>query len=76
MKMNLPNKLTSGRMCAIPVVIIISLIKPLQNIYLFSTISVSQLILLVVFVLASITDYLDGDLSQYEQIDNRVTLLY
>ena len=68
-KMNLPNKLTIARMCAIPLVIIISLIKPLQTV--FSSFNLQILLLLIIFVLASITDFLDGKIARkYNLVTN------
>ena len=62
--MNLPNKLTIGRMCAIPLVIAISLISALRNVVIFETVTLQELLLLVVFALASITDCLDGKIAR------------
>ena len=61
--MNLPNKLTIGRMCAIPLVIAISLIKPLAEVPIW-VINLQDLLLLIVFVLASLTDMLDGKIAR------------
>ena len=61
--MNLPNKLTIGRMCAIPLVIAISLIKPLQDVAIW-VINLQDLLLLIVFALASLTDMLDGKIAR------------
>ena len=67
--MNLPNKLTIARMCAIPVVIVVSLLSVLQNVS--RVVNVQLLILLVVFALASITDFLDGKISRkYNLVTN------
>lgn len=67
--MNLPNKLTIGRMCAIPIVIVVSLLSFLKNIS--ESIDIQLLILLVVFVLASFTDYLDGHIARkYNLVTN------
>lgn len=67
--MNLPNKLTIGRMCAIPVVIVVSLLSVLQNVS--RVVNVQLLILLVVFALASITDFLDGKIARkYNLVTN------
>ncbi len=67
--MNLPNKLTIGRMCAIPLVIIISLLSPLAT--LVEGINLQLLILLVIFILASITDFLDGKIARkYNLVTN------
>lgn len=62
--MNLPNKLTIGRMCAIPVVIAIALITKLEEITVFGSVTLDMLLLLVVFALASFTDFLDGYLAR------------
>lgn len=61
--MNLPNKLTIGRMCAIPLVIAIPLIKPLAEVQVW-VINLQQLLLLIIFALASITDCLDGKIAR------------
>lgn len=67
--MNLPNKLTIARMCAIPVVIVVSLLSVLQNVS--RVVNVQLLILLVVFTLASITDFLDGKIARkYNLVTN------
>lgn len=67
--MNLPNKLTIARMCAIPVVIVVSLLSVLQNVS--RVVNVQLLILLVVFALASITDLLDGKIARkYNLVTN------
>ena len=67
--MNLPNKLTIARMCAIPIVIVVSLLSVLQNVS--RVVNVQLLILLVVFALASITDFLDGKIARkYNLVTN------
>ena len=62
--MNLPNKLTIGRMCAIPLVIAIPLISALEKVIIFETVNLQDLLLLIVFALASITDCLDGKIAR------------
>lgn len=62
--MNLPNKLTIGRMCAIPLVIAISLISALRNVVIFESITLQELLLLIIFAIASITDCLDGKIAR------------
>lgn len=62
--MNLPNKLTIGRMCAIPLVIVIALITKLEEITVFGSVTLDMLLLLVVFAIASFTDFLDGYLAR------------
>ena len=69
--MNLPNKLTIGRMCAIPLVIVIALITKLEEIVIFGSVTLDMLLLLVVFTLASLTDFLDGYLARkYNLVTN------
>lgn len=53
--MNLPNKLTIARMIATPV---------FMATMMFSTIPYNYTISLVIFILASITDYLDGKIAR------------
>lgn len=62
--MNLPNKLTICRMCAIPIVIIISLIDALERVVIFESVNLQDLLLLIIFALASFTDYLDGHIAR------------
>lgn len=67
--MNLPNKLTIARMCAIPLVIIISLMSFLKDV--IDGINLQLLILLIIFILASITDFLDGKIARkYNLVTN------
>lgn len=64
-KMNLPNKLTLLRIMMIPLIIIIPLIKveALQK-EVLEGVSVSSLIVLIVFSIASFTDFLDGHIAR------------
>ncbi len=61
--MNLPNKLTLIRLLCVPVFVALYLI-PFQNVptiqLLDTSLSYVELILFIIFVLASITDFLDG----------------
>lgn len=67
--MNLPNKLTIARMCAIPIVIIVTLLSFLSDV--IKGFNLQLLILLVVFILASITDFLDGKIARkYNLVTN------
>ncbi|MDY0064101.1 MAG: CDP-diacylglycerol--glycerol-3-phosphate 3-phosphatidyltransferase [Bacilli bacterium] len=59
-KMNLPNKLTILRILLIPVIVIIPMFSSLSEKILFSGVSLSDLIVLIVFCIASFTDFLDG----------------
>lgn len=58
-KMNLPNKLTLLRICLIPFIVIIPMINDLDRI-IFGDVSLSSLIVLIIFCIASFTDFLDG----------------
>lgn len=59
-KMNLPNKLTILRILLIPIIVIIPMLSSLSEKILFSGVSLSDLIVLIVFCIASFTDFLDG----------------
>lgn len=60
--MNLPNKLTLARMIATPV---------FMAMMMFSTIPYNYTISLIIFILASFTDYLDGKIARkYRLITN------
>ena len=52
--MNLPNKLTLFRVALIPVIVIIALISPLYDIYIFKEVTVGNFIILIVFLIAGL----------------------
>jgi CDP-diacylglycerol--glycerol-3-phosphate 3-phosphatidyltransferase len=71
--MTLPNKLTMLRIILIPVMVIIYYIPFFSNTYVFKLyggigffygLSISSLIMFVIFALASITDFLDGAIAR------------
>ena len=62
--MNLPNKLTVGRILAIPVIVIVSLIPYLNNHFIFSNLTYANFINVIIFALACCTDFLDGHLAR------------
>ena len=71
--MTLPNKLTMLRIILIPVMVIIYYIPFFSNTYVFKLnggsgffygLSLSSLIMFVIFALASITDFLDGAIAR------------
>jgi len=69
--MNMPNKLTLLRVLLVPVMIVISVIDSLNNNYIGSTkLSIANLVNLIIFVVASLTDFLDGHLARK---NNQVT---
>ncbi len=61
--MNWPNKLTMGRIIAIPVMIVIAYIPYLQSTF-FCEVSYANFINFIIFALASCTDFLDGFLAR------------
>lgn len=69
--MNLPNKLTLLRIAMIPLIIIVSLITSLYENYVFWDITLGNFIILILFCLASFTDFLDGHIARkYNLITN------
>lgn len=64
--MNLPNKLTIGRIILIPIFLII-LAVPMDwgsVVWLSTKIPVTQIVAAIVFAVASITDFLDGQIAR------------
>lgn len=61
--MNLPNKITIARMLLIPIMIIIPFIN-IQGTLANTEITYSNLVILVIFLIASLTDFLDGYLAR------------
>jgi len=73
-KMNLPNKLTVIRIILIPVIIILQIMEGitfegnfLRNI-LFIDVSVGNIVVLIIFGIASFTDFLDGYIARKNNI--------
>lgn len=63
--MTLPNKLTLFRIVLVPVMVLIAFIPTLQEIKVFAeTISLANFINLIIFIVASSTDFLDGYLAR------------
>lgn len=70
-EMNLPNKLTNIRMWCVPIVILLFALYAMHNIFALPTdyvfdfkVSIVQVLIFVVFVSASITDFLDGNIAR------------
>ena len=69
-KLNLPNKLTMLRVLLVPFIVILPLLSYIDetnnflNYKLFDGFLVLDLIVLIIFVLASFTDYLDGHIAR------------
>lgn len=70
MKMNLPNKLSMIRIFLIPVILVLGIIESISfngNVLkneLFMGVTLGNILILVVFALASITDFLDGHIAR------------
>ncbi len=62
--MTLPNKLTLLRILFIPVMVIIYYIKPLQEQIIVLNITYSNFINGIIFIVASLTDMLDGKIAR------------
>lgn len=64
--MNLPNKITIARILLVPVMVIIPLIAPYIGLdkQILYGVSISNIFLLIVFLVASFTDYLDGHMAR------------
>lgn len=62
--MTLPNKLTIGRILVIPAMIIIACIPYLNQHFIFSHLTFANFINVILFALASATDFLDGHIAR------------
>lgn len=62
--MTLPNKLTLGRIFAVPVMVVIACIPYLNNHNIFLNVSLANFINVIIFALASFTDFLDGKIAR------------
>lgn len=58
--MNLPNKITLLRLFLIPIMVIFSVIPSFNQEFLFWHVTLGQLISAIIFIIASLTDFLDG----------------
>jgi CDP-diacylglycerol--glycerol-3-phosphate 3-phosphatidyltransferase len=70
MKMNLPNKLSMIRIFLIPVILVLGIIESISfsgNVLrneLFMGVTLGNILILVVFAIASFTDFLDGHIAR------------
>lgn len=62
--MTLPNKLTLLRVLLVPVMVIIYYISYLHEQIIYNEISLASIIMVSIFVVASLTDFLDGYLAR------------
>ena len=65
-KMNLPNKLTVFRICLVPVILLFGMLTPQSDGSLWFY--VSSVICAVIFVVAAITDMLDGKIARRDHL--------
>ena len=65
--MNLPNKITLFRVFLIPIIMIIAEIDSLQYSYI-GTLTKGNLIMLVIFLIATFSDFLDGYIARKQHI--------
>lgn len=63
-KMNLPNKLTMLRILFIPVMVVIFYIPYFKNNYIFRSVNYANFINCILFIIASLTDMLDGKIAR------------
>jgi CDP-diacylglycerol--glycerol-3-phosphate 3-phosphatidyltransferase len=72
--MNLPNRLTILRVLMIPIIIVLALFSSLQLEYIIEPVgklqglTVGNFIILIVFILASFTDFLDGYIARKKNL--------
>ncbi len=75
--MNLPNKLTVIRVLLVPLLILVYMFPydttginvPVLSYILDTDISLVNIIILVIFIVASITDYFDGSICKKQKVD-------
>jgi CDP-diacylglycerol--glycerol-3-phosphate 3-phosphatidyltransferase len=72
--MNLPNRLTILRVLMIPIIIVLALFSSLQLQYIIEPagklqgLTLGNLIILIIFILASFTDFLDGYIARKKKM--------
>lgn len=63
--MNLPNKLTIFRIILVPIIMLVYAFEPLRNqAVLYPALSMSNFIILILFIVGSVTDFLDGHIAR------------
>lgn len=63
--MNLPNKLTIFRIILVPIIMLVYAFEPLRNqAVLYPALSMSNFIILILFIIGSVTDFLDGNIAR------------
>ena len=66
--MNLPNKLTLIRMLLIPFMVVVAEIGYFQGINVIYDISLANILVLIIFSIASFTDFLDGHIARRDHL--------
>jgi len=67
-EMNLPNKLTLIRMLLIPFMVVVAEIGYFQGINVIYDISLANILVLIIFSIASFTDFLDGHIARRDHL--------
>ena len=62
--MNLPNKITLTRICMIPLMVVVPFLGIEGRFDIFGGLTYSNLIIVIIFLIASITDFFDGYLAR------------
>jgi CDP-diacylglycerol--glycerol-3-phosphate 3-phosphatidyltransferase len=63
--MNLPNKLTIFRIILVPIIMLLYAFEPLRNqAVLYPALSMSNFSILILFIIGSVTDFLDGNIAR------------
>ncbi len=66
--MTLPNKLTIGRIIAVPLMVTVACIPALNDHFIFNDggcyLTIANFVNLIIFILASLTDFLDGHIAR------------
>ena len=66
--MNLPNKITLFRVFLIPIIMIIAEIDGLQNEPFFLSMTLGNFIMLIIFLIGTFSDFLDGYIARKQNI--------
>lgn len=63
--MNLPNKLTIGRILLIPIIIAVYLVNAFRDSWiLYPSLSVANFLILILFIIGVVTDFFDGHIAR------------
>ena len=74
--MNLPNKLTIFRIILVPIIMLVYAFEPLRNqAVLYPALSMSNFLILILFIIGSVTDFLDGNIARRKGLKYREEIL-